>query len=372
MAVEGLQIGEPAPWFFCAASNNPAFHFDTVAGRYVVLSFLGSAGDATSAAALTDVRGPLRAFFDDTKVSFFGVSIDPADRDTGRLRQLTPGIRFFWDVDRAVSRLYGAIAASAGPDEVMYRRFTLVLDPSLRLLRCIPLRDAATHTEALRRALDALPPLADHAGTELSAPVLIVPRVLAPDTCNRLIEIYRRDGGAESGFMREEGGRTVGIVDYGFKRRRDVYLEEPVVRAAIRTRIEQTLLPEIAKAFQFHVTQIERYVVACYDGSDGGFFRPHRDNTTKGTAHRRFACTINLNTGGYAGGELRFPEFGPRRYVAPLGGAVVFSCSLLHEALPVTRGVRYALLPFLYDQAAADLRRRNLHYLGDEVVDDVA
>ena len=34
--------------------------------------------------------------------------------------------------------------------------------------------------------------------------------------------------------------------------------------------------------------------------------------------------------------------------------------------------VRYALLPFLYDQAAADLRRRNLHYLGDEVVDDVA
>ena len=29
------------------------------------------------------------------------------------------------------------------------------------------------------------------------------------------------------------------------------------------------------------------------------------------------------------------------------GGAVVFSCSLLHEALPVTKGVRYALLTFL-------------------------
>jgi predicted 2-oxoglutarate/Fe(II)-dependent dioxygenase YbiX len=35
---------------------------------------------------------------------------------------------------------------------------------------------------------------------------------------------------------------------------------------------------------------------------------------------------------------------------------VVFSCSLLHEATPVTRGTRYATLPFLYDDAAAAVR----------------
>jgi predicted 2-oxoglutarate/Fe(II)-dependent dioxygenase YbiX len=61
--------------------------------------------------------------------------------------------------------------------------------------------------------------------------------------------------------------------------------------------------------------------------------------------------TINLNND-YAGGDLRFPEFGPRRYRGPVGGAVVFSCALLHEVTPVTRGVRYAKLPFLYDSAA--------------------
>jgi predicted 2-oxoglutarate/Fe(II)-dependent dioxygenase YbiX len=38
---------------------------------------------------------------------------------------------------------------------------------------------------------------------------------------------------------------------------------------------------------------------------------------------------------------------------------VVFSCSLLHEATPVTRGVRYATLPFLYNDAAARLRQAN-------------
>ena len=47
--------------------------------------------------------------------------------------------------------------------------------------------------------------------------------------------------------------------------------------------------------------------------------------------HRRFAVSLNLNTGDYEGGCLRFPEFGPHLYVAPAGGAVVFSCSLLHE-----------------------------------------
>jgi hypothetical protein len=51
-----------------------------------------------------------------------------------------------------------------------------------------------------------------------------------------------------------------------------------------------------------------------------------------------------------------FPEYGPRTYRAPTGGAIVFSCSLLHRAMPVTRGTRFAFLPFLYDDAAAKLR----------------
>jgi len=61
--------------------------------------------------------------------------------------------------------------------------------------------------------------------------------------------------------------------------------------------------------------------------------------------------TINLNDD-YRGGELLFPEFGDRRYRGPVGGAVVFSCALLHEVTRVTQGVRYATLPFLYDAPA--------------------
>ncbi|MCQ6468240.1 2OG-Fe(II) oxygenase, partial [Vibrio parahaemolyticus] len=91
------------------------------------------------------------------------------------------------------------------------------------------------------------------------------------------------------------------------------------------------LVPMIARTYHFQATRLERYLVACYDTTEGGFFRPHRDNTTAGTAHRRFAVSINLNAEDFEGGDLRFPEFGRRTYRPPTGGAVVFNCSLLHE-----------------------------------------
>ena len=45
----------------------------------------------------------------------------------------------------------------------------------------------------------------------------------------------------------------------------------------------------------------------------------------------------------------------------------MFSCSLLHEATPVTAGRRYAFLPFLYDEAAARIRLANNPHLGEGV-----
>ena len=94
---------------------------------------------------------------------------------------------------------------------------------------------------------------------------------------------------------------------------------------------------------------------------------PHRDNTTKGTAHRRFAVTLNLNSEDYDGGYLRFLEYGPQLFKAPTGGAVVFSCSMLHKALPVTSGTRYVFLPFLYDEAAAVIRKDNNAFLSENL-----
>jgi predicted 2-oxoglutarate/Fe(II)-dependent dioxygenase YbiX len=59
-----------------------------------------------------------------------------------------------------------------------------------------------------------------------------------------------------------------------------------------------------------------------------------------------------------------FPEYGPRSFKPPPGGAVVFSCALLHAVSRVTNGRRYAFLPFLYDDEAAKIREANNKFLG--------
>jgi predicted 2-oxoglutarate/Fe(II)-dependent dioxygenase YbiX len=354
MPLPAYTPGEPTPAFHARSATNPRFAFDTVAGRWIMVLLPGSLAEPGKAEQLAGMVGPHAGKLDAENAFLIVIGTDPADEREGRLKD-GPGRRVLWDDDG------GALKAlrAAEPDGTV-RTGWMLLDPGLRVFGIWPLDQGA---EAMA-TLAALPPPEKHAGVPLHAPVLIVPRVFEPAFCRRLIELYERQGGGESGFMRDVDGKTVGITDHSHKRRKDALIEDADLQTQFRARINARLAPEIRRAFQFNPTRIERYIVACYDGADRGFFRAHRDNTTLGTAHRRFAVTINLNTGDYEGGELCFPEFGPRTYVAPRGGAVVFSCSLLHEARPVTKGRRYATLPFLYDEAGAKVREANLKFLG--------
>jgi len=344
-----LLPGAPAPLFTAPSPVNPRFGFGSVGGRYVLLLFLPEPSPERDA-ALAAVHQRLR-LLDDKRLAVFAVLPDAASFQAAA--QSENCVRWFHDPDGRIRRLYEAQDADG-----RLRPQAVAIDPSLRLLGVRPLAETGVVLERLAAlgAPDA------HAGTPLHAPVLIVPRVLEPDFCRRLIEVYHEAGGAPSGVMQERDGKTIGVLN-DMKRRMDASIPEGPLRQRLRACLVQRLLPEIEKAFQFRATYIERYIVACYDAQSGGYFHPHRDNTTPGTAHRRFAVSINLNAEEFDGGDLRFPEFGWRTYRPPTGGAVVFSCSLLHEATPVTCGRRYATLPFLYDEAGAKVRSANLHTL---------
>lgn len=360
-----IDVGEPAPWFRQRSSSRSEFVFDTVAGRYVVLCFFGSAGHEQGRRML-QLFYAHRALFDDTRLTFFGVSVDPADEREQRVRQVLPGMRFFWDFDAAVSRLFGAAPMDGAGNLGNFRRVWFVLDPALRVRAIFPSRDDGEEVDEVARCLHALPPVDLAAGRIVQAPVLILPDVLEPELCQRLIALHQATGGTETGFMREVDGKTVAIIDHEHKRRRDCSIDDGQLRLQLQQRISRRVVPQIRKAHQFDVTRMERYIVACYDAASEGFFRAHRDNTTRGTAHRRFAVSVNLNDD-FDGGEVAFPEFGTSTYRPPAGGALVFSCSLLHAVTPVRRGRRYAFLPFLYDAAAAAIRAGNNRFLGDGV-----
>ncbi|MEG4421388.1 redoxin domain-containing protein [Microcoleus sp. LAD1_D5] len=359
-----LEIGDPAPWFSVPSTNNPLFHFPTVGGRRVVLFFFASA-------AFEQIQVILKSFqelseeFQSLQVPRFGVSVDPADKEQNRPTTIAPSFLFFWDLNKKVSQQYGVFrdVEENGVAGVHYVPQTFVLNENLQVINILPMGEPHQHAQQVLDFLKTLPPIEEARAATRHAPVLVIPNVLDKVSCRSLIDMYKTHGGSPSGFMRQVEGKTVGIHDENFKKRRDFFIEEPKLQQRLNSIILRRVRPEVEKAFQFTITRFERYLVGCYDADSGGYFRPHRDNTSKATLHRRFAMTLNLNVGEYTGGFLRFPEYAPHGYKGDSGTAIIFSCSLLHEATAVISGQRFALLSFFYGNEDAAVRQANFKYL---------
>jgi len=236
-----------------------------------------------------------RDLFNDAHAAFFGISLDPEDWREQRIGQSLSGIRLFWGFDAVVSRLYDAAPLDGTNDIRAIRRVWFVLDPGLGVRTIFPACADGAEIPAVVQCLRALPPVDLATGQAMAAPALMLTDVLGPDFCQRLMAVHQATGGRETGFMREVDGKTVAVIDHEHKRRRDCVIDDESIRLQLQARISRCVSPQIRKAHQFNLTRMERYIVACHDAASGGFFRAHRDNTTRGTAHRRFAVSINLN-----------------------------------------------------------------------------
>ncbi|MEG4320960.1 MULTISPECIES: redoxin domain-containing protein [unclassified Microcoleus] len=365
-----LEIGDPAPWFSIASTNNPLFHFSMAAGRRVVLFFFASAGFEQIQAMLKKFQ-ELSEEFKTLQVPLFGVSIDAADKEQNRATTIAPSFIFFWDFDKKVSQQYGVCrdVEQNGFTGVHYAPQTFVLNENLQVINILPMGESDQHPQQVFDFIKTLPPIEEPRPATRHAPVLVIPNVLDKEFCRSLIDIYKADGGSPSGFMRQIDGKTVGIDDENFKKRRDYFIKDENLQRQLSAIILRRVVPEVEKAFQFTITRFERYLIACYDAQSGGYFQAHRDNTSKGTLHRRFAMTLNLNVGEYTGGFLRFPEYAPHAYKGDSGTAIIFSCSLLHEATAMISGQRFALLSFFYDDEDALVRDANFKYVADRPQD---
>jgi predicted 2-oxoglutarate/Fe(II)-dependent dioxygenase YbiX/peroxiredoxin len=225
--------------------------------------------------------------------------------------------------------------------------FAVLLDRNQRVIESkVDLDNAALIAWAIARARATPQP---EAGAYLQgvAPVLLVPNVLTREQCRALIDRWHELGNEEGHVYSIVKGEESRRIDKDMKSRRDHRIMDETVLQELATVVGRRIGPELNKAFGFGKFRFDRFVVTCYDAERGDFFRRHRDNEAKATADRRFALTLNLNTEEYEGGGLIFPEYGAHRYNPPSGGAILFSCSLLHEALPITKGRRFTLLNFL-------------------------
>ncbi len=329
-----LAIGDRAPNFVLPAANGKfQMFYDQVKGRPVVLVF----ATATPVAPFVSLTEDLRS----QGIDIFCVTYDSvADNAAANYPVLV------WsDQERKITgAFFSQIGqpASAPPGLLT----ALLLDANQRVLAMQrgPGKDIVAWAETFFSTL----PAAEMPQVRPSnAPVLLMPALLTPTMCEELIGLWQTAGHDEGTVGRVAQGNEQDLVYHQAKSRLDHRVTDPQINRVLQMTLGRRIAPELEKAFHFEGFRFDRFLVVCYDAARGDRFRPHRDNTSPTTADRRFALTLNLNSADYEGGELVFPEYGPHKYKPGNGGGVIFSCSLIHEALPVTKGRRFALLNFL-------------------------
>ena len=329
--------GDHTPLFACRDSDGKTFEFySAVTGQPVVLLFTGGADLASLIAGGVDpsvlAQGSAQVF-----------TVVPGDQAAAALQKETAKWphRVLVDPGAEITNGFAGISGERAP--AVY-----VLDPNQRLVGVRGLAAGADGLggwvgEMLARGTHGR----DEAVVQRAAPALLVPRALDPEDCDWLIGLWhngeRDDGTVAVGSSAGGGVQVVPTT----KRREDYYMRDKALEQRLLNRLMPRLVPEISKAFHFEGYSVETFKIGCYKAEKAGFFTVHRDDTSPATKHRKFAVTLNLNTGDYEGGDLRFPEYGPELFRPEKGAAVVFSCSLLHEVMPVTKGHRFVLLTFL-------------------------
>ena len=224
------------------------------------------------------------------------------------------------------------------------RQRVIVLDPNQRVATTFDTRALLAAAESIGAVADSVRSNggADQVVRTAMAPVLVLPRVFEPDFCTQVIRLWHKGDHKDSGVSSRYG--NVGVLE--LKRTEDYMVQEPMMQKAISDRLAWRIGPELIKVFAFdREFSFDAHVVLSYSAEGKHFFGAHRDNGAPTTADRAFAVSLNLNDD-FEGGELVFPEYAGVKVSPPAGAAAVFSCSVLHQALPVTRGRRFVLTTF--------------------------
>lgn len=307
--------------------------YNEVSGGPIVLYFFDNCSAGSQVEALQKLADPRLA---EHNVHVFGVCVDKVESVAALSETIGNGTLLLADLKGAISQGYLKAAGVRAPA-------AFVLDPNQRVIAI------ACGSEPIEQAIEEVAALDLEGPGRLiggMAPVLIVPNLLSPGFCGRLMETWDV-GGHSEGTVEASTAAAGHHRNYGTKRRLDHFIEDPSLVRELAQALGPRIAPEVQKAFFFEDFTFEQFRVGCYEADNAGFFKVHRDNVIGSVRNRRYAVSINLNTGEYDGGDLRFPEYGPDLYRAPRGGGVLFSCSLLHEVVPVTAGRRFVLLSHL-------------------------
>jgi peroxiredoxin len=165
MPTTPLCVGDPAPWFSATTGGNhpDAIAFDELAGRYIVLFFLGTAARPDVVEVLAALS-PRIDLFDRKRVLFVGISNDPDDFTEGRVCQYHTGQLFLLDTSGMAAKQYGVADPAKAVVAAAIRPVAFILSPALQIIGVVPLADPAGlvgRVASLLSEIVANPPVAD-------------------------------------------------------------------------------------------------------------------------------------------------------------------------------------------------------------------
>ena len=351
---QALAAGDRTPNFVLPdASGKFSMFYDRVTGRPTVLLVAPSFHPPVLPSALLGFESAAEKF-DAMGVDIFCVSMAGKEAVEG----CSPKMHLWADPEHKISQALLQQLGFSGPKPLSGGKVVAaLLDSNQRLLAMMD-GDNGELSERVLAFYSSRPALPPAQVRHATAPVLIMPDLLDPAMCKALIDRFESGQVEEGAVGSVIAGKEVERLHHERKKRLDHKIEDAETNKVLQQIIGRRVMPELSKSSHFGGFRFDRFLVCRYAADREDRFRTHRDNVSPETADRKFAMTLNLNGDEYEGGELVFPEYGPDRYKPGNGGAVIFSCSLLHEALPVTKGVRYALLTFLRQPQPQQAQKR--------------
>jgi hypothetical protein len=348
MSFRAIGVGDYAPnSIFADQNGQPVSLVETpYAGAFTAIAIICDAHHPNGGAFLGSLKAQALKFKATGARLIAALAMPAAGLET-LWNDLQPGFAMLADAN-------GECAASFGLGDGDGAGMIAILDRNSHVIAKL------TGLPGVAPVAEALAVIGEHQNTETDsaapshAPVLLIPRLFEPELCQDLMDFWEQGEKHSDAVTQGRGSEVRDNVASDVKKRADVIVPEGdnPLHQAILTRFNMRVVPRIEKVFQYKTISYDGARVGCYDAGDGdgdgGYFRAHRDRVShKAGQERRFALSLNLN-GGFEGGTLRFNEFGPQTYCPAPGDGVVFSCKLLHEAMPVTKGRRFGLFAFFY------------------------
>ena len=152
-------------------------------------------------------------------------------------------------------------------------------------------------------------------------------------------------------------GKVGNHVNHKQKIRYDLFINDKELLSKIDNVVYSKLYGMILTELNRNAKYRESWKVGFYSSENHGFYNYHRDDTGN-TRYRNVSFSLSLcEPDSYEGGEIHFKEL-DMKFKLKKNQCIFFDPGVLHGVTTITKGSRYVLLGFMFDEEGKILKEK--------------